>query len=76
MRFAMDLEDKPSMITLRGHTGKKDGRIHVDSTSKLITFLLYLNPGWQSPKGCLRVLHNKHDINNFAAEISLRSDAV
>lgn len=66
----MDLDEKPSMITLRGHTGKKDGRIHVDSTSKLITFLLYLNQGWQSSKGCLRVLNNKHDINDFAAEVS------
>lgn len=69
-RFNMNLEDKPTMITLRGQTTKRDGHIHVDSSSKLITVLLYLNSNWQSPKGRLRLLYNNHDLNNYAAEIS------
>lgn len=69
-RFGMDLEDKPPMATIRGYTTERDGLIHVDSTSKLITFLLYLNPNWQSPGGKLRLLYNDHDLDRYAAEIS------
>lgn len=69
-RFSMDLKDKPSMITVRGYTTERDGHIHVDSVDKLITFLLYLNPNWQDPKGRLRLLYNKHDLSPFAAEIA------
>src|ERR1700733_9106295 len=36
-KFGMDLEDKPTMLTLRGMTSAKDGAIHTDSKSKLIT---------------------------------------
>src|SRR5712691_8383750 len=39
-RLGMDLKDKPPMLTVRGRTGKKDGRIHTDSKSKLVTVLL------------------------------------
>jgi len=69
-RFSMDLKDKPSMITVRGYTTERDGHIHVDSTDKLITFLLYLNPNWQDPKGRLRLLYNKHDLSPFVEEIA------
>jgi SM-20-related protein len=69
-RFNMDLSDKPPMITVRGYTTERDGHIHVDSKDKLITFLLYLNPNWQSPDGRLRVLYDKHSLNPYAAEVS------
>jgi SM-20-related protein len=69
-RFDMDLEDKPPMITVRGYTTERDGHIHVDSESKLITVLLYLNQGWQSSEGCLRLLYNNHDLSRYAAEVS------
>jgi len=69
-RFAMNLDDNPCMITLRGHTAKKDGRIHIDSASKLVTVLLYLNQGWQSNAGRLRLLYNKKNLDHFAAEVS------
>lgn len=68
--FGMNLEENPPMITVRGYTTERDGHIHVDSSSKLITFLLYLNPNWDSPTGRLRLLYNNHDLNNYAAEIS------
>jgi len=69
-RLGMDLSDKPPMITLRGHTDTKDGEIHTDSKSKLVTLLLYLNPGWQAAGGRLRLLYNNKDLNRYAAEIS------
>jgi hypothetical protein len=69
-RFDLDLQDKPTMITVRGQTTERDGHIHVDSESKLITVLIYLNQGWQSPEGRLRLLYNNKDLDHYAAEIS------
>jgi len=69
-RLGMDLHDKPPMITLRGHTDTKDGDIHTDSKSKLVTLLLYLNSGWTAPGGRLRLLYNNKDLTPYAAEIS------
>lgn len=68
-KLGMDLSDKPAMVTLRGHTTERDGKIHVDSESKLITVLLYLNPNWQHEGGKLRLLYNQHDLHNYAAEV-------
>jgi SM-20-related protein len=68
-RFDMNLNDKPSVITLRGHTTERDGHIHTDASSKLITVLLYLNPNWTSSEGCLRLLYNKKNLEPYAAEI-------
>src|SRR6266705_1393152 len=65
-----DLMGRPPMLTVRGRTGKKDGRIHTDSKSKLVTVLLYLNRGWSAPEGRLRLLYNDHDLTRYAAEIS------
>ena len=69
-RLGMDLTNRPPMITVRGRTSEKDGEIHTDSTSKLVTVLLYLNPGWVSPVGRLRLLYNNRDLVPYAAEIS------
>ena len=47
------------MVTLRGASREKDGRIHTDSTAKRVTVLLYLNPdseSWAKQEGCLRLL--------------------
>jgi hypothetical protein len=69
-RLGMDLRDRPPMLTVRGRTGKKDGRIHTDSKSKLVTVLLYLNSGWSAIEGRLRLLYNDRDLNPYAAEVS------
>ena len=69
-RLGMDLSDNPPMVTLRGRTDTRDGEIHTDSKSKLVTLLLYLNPGWQAPGGRLRLLYNNRDLSPYAAEIS------
>src|SRR5205814_319415 len=69
-RLGMDLNGRPPMLTIRGRTGKKDGQIHADSKSKLVTVLLYLNSAWSAPAGRLRLLYNDHDLSRYAAEPS------
>lgn len=69
-RLGMDLKGKPPMITIRGHTTNRDGHIHTDSTSKLATVLLYLNPNWASSGGKLRLLYNNRELTPYAAEVS------
>jgi hypothetical protein len=71
-RFGLDLSDAPTMVTLRGRTREKDGRIHCDSTAKRVTVLLYLNPAtaaWAAHDGCLRLLRGPDDIEDFAVEV-------
>lgn len=68
-KFSIDLMDKPLVVTARGFSRQKDGQNHTDSKTKLITVLLYINDGWESPNGRLRML-NSDDINDYAAEFS------
>jgi len=68
-KFAVSLDGRPKMYSLRGHTRAKDGQIHTDSRDKIITVLLYLNEDWQQPGGRLRILRNGHDVDDFAAEV-------
>jgi len=72
VRFGLDLSDAPTMVTLRGRTRDKDGRIHCDSAAKRVTVLLYLNPAtdaWAAHQGCLRLLRGPDDIEDFAVEV-------
>ena len=52
-KFDLDLTGRPTMYTVRGFVGDRDGHIHTDSKTKIITVLLYLNEGvggrWRSP---------------------------
>ena len=68
-KFDLDLSDHPIMITARGYSRKKDGRIHTDSKSKVVTLLLYLNDDWTAETGQLRVLNDKNDLDSFSCEI-------
>ena len=68
-KFSLDLEGKPTMFTVRGKCRSKDGQVHTDSESKIITVLLYMNPSWEDQGGRLRLLGSK-DINDIKAEIS------
>jgi hypothetical protein len=71
-RLGLDLSAAPTMVTLRGHTGPRDGRIHCDSLAKRVTVLLYLNretDAWSRHEGCLRLLRGPDDIEDFAAEV-------
>jgi SM-20-related protein len=69
-KFAIDLAGRPTMITLRGYSDGKDGRIHTDSATKLITLLLYMNPVWDEAAGRLRLLRQADDLEDFVAEVS------
>jgi len=69
-KFAIDLTGRPTMITLRGFSDGKDGRIHTDSATKLITLLLYLNPVWEDAAGRLRLLRGADDLEDCVAEIA------
>lgn len=68
-KFAVDLNDKPTMLTLRGYTNERDGHIHTDSKSKLITILIYMNPTWDDDGGQLRLLRNEKNLDDYVAEI-------
>lgn len=68
-KFALPLDGYPVMTTVRGVMREKDGRIHTDSKTKVITVLLYLNPAWSEDGGHLRVLRNDHDLDNYVEEI-------
>jgi len=68
-KFDVQLENRPTFITLRGKTRAKDGRIHTDTKSKLITLLLYLNPEWESDAGRLRILRDSENLENYVIEI-------
>ncbi len=68
-KYGVDLSDKPLMITVRGQAQKKDGRVHTDTKTKFVTCLLYLNDIWDKRDGCLRMLRNPNDLDDFAVEI-------
>lgn len=68
-KFEVDLADRPTTYTLRGACAARDGQIHTDSKSKIITILLYLNPAWAPDGGRLRLLRNGRDLENYAAEL-------
>ncbi len=71
-RFGLDLDDAPTMVTLRGWTNDRDGYIHRDSTAKRVTVLLYLNPAtdaWAQHEGCLRLLRGPDDLADYAVEV-------
>ena len=52
-KFGIDLTNRPDMITVRGRCSEKDGKIHTDSETKIITILIYMNAGWESSGGQL-----------------------
>ena len=68
-KFGVDLTDRPTMYTVRGHVRAKDGSIHTDSKTKIITVLLYMNEGWESDGGRLRILRSGSDLEDYAAEV-------
>jgi len=71
-KFGLDLRDAPTMLTVRGWTSERDGRIHCDSTAKRVTVLLYLNPDdgkFAAHEGCLRLLRGPGDIEDYVVEV-------
>jgi SM-20-related protein len=68
-KFGIELDQRPTMCTVRGYLRKKDGSIHTDSKTKIITVLLYLNEGWDNKGGRLRLLRNGTDLEDYVAEV-------
>lgn len=68
-KFGVDLRGRPTMITVRGHCGPRDGRIHTDTPNKILTVLLYMNPTWEETGGRLRLLRSAHDLEDVLVEV-------
>lgn len=68
-KFGISLQHKPTMVTVRGRCGTRDGNIHTDAASKIITALVYMNPQWEVAGGCLRLLRSSTDIEDVIVEI-------
>lgn len=69
-KFGIDLAERPTTLTVRGRCRLKDGKIHTDSKTKLITVLLYLNEPWNSDGGRLRLLNSGDSLEDSFAEVS------
>ena len=68
-KFEINLDDRSTMITVRGKASARDGRIHTDTKSKFLTMLLYLNPVWEAEGGWLRILRNGKNLDDYVVEI-------
>jgi hypothetical protein len=68
-KFDIDLSNRPTMVTVRGRAQAKDGRIHTDSKTKIITVLLYMNGQWEAPGGRLRLLRSETSLDDMLAEV-------
>lgn len=71
-RFGLDLDEAPTMLTLRGWTNERDGKIHTDSRAKRVTALLYLNranDAFVTHDGCLRLLRGPADLDDYVVEV-------
>lgn len=68
-KFDTDLTQRPTMITIRGMCRAKDGKIHTDSKTKILTVLIYMNDRWSHEGGRLRLLHSSSDLDDVITEI-------
>ena len=68
-KFGMDLSARPTMVTVRGQSRASDGKIHIDSRTKLVTVLIYMNGKWEPQGGRLRLLRSQDDLNDVIAEV-------
>jgi hypothetical protein len=68
-KFNLDLTNRPDMITVRGRCSDKDGKIHTDSETKIITILIYMNSAWESPGGQLRLLRSGTNLEDVILEV-------
>jgi hypothetical protein len=75
-KLDLPLAELPRFITIRKLSATHEGRIHCDSESKVASMLLYLNDGWSSPDGRLRVLRGSESLDDYAAEIDPLSGTI
>ncbi len=68
-KLGLSLQGRPTMVTARGQSAAKDGQIHTDSRTKLITVLIYMNNAWEAKTGRLRLLRGPDDLEDVIAEV-------
>ena len=69
-KFGRDLHPFPRLTTIRKLSQLKDGRIHTDGPSKVMTLLVYMNDAWDADgAGRLRVLYDGDNFEPYAAEV-------
>jgi SM-20-related protein len=68
-KFGIDLVGRPTMITVRGRCAARDGRIHTDSETKVVTVLIYFNDAWEAKGGRLRLLRSPDNLNDMIDEV-------
>jgi SM-20-related protein len=69
-KFGIDLTGRPTMYTVRGFCRARDGKIHTDSKTKIITVLLYMNDAaWDSAGGRLRLLRSGEGLEDYFDEV-------
>ena len=69
-KFGLDLGGRPTLVTVRGRSSPKDGKIHTDNPNKLITLLLYLGGPGEATEGRLRLLNSPSDLGAYAIEVT------
>ncbi len=57
------------MVTARGVSAARDGQIHTDSRTKLVTVLIYMNNDWEAKTGRLRLLRGPDNLDDVIAEV-------
>ncbi len=68
-KFGVDLAGRPHTITARGRCSPKDGKIHTDTKSKILTILIYMNPEWEHSGGRLRLLRSNKSLDDPIMEV-------
>ena len=68
-KLGIDLKGRPTMVTARGVSSARDGRIHTDSRTKIVTVLIYMNNAWEAKTGRLRLLRGPDDLEDVIAEV-------
>jgi len=68
-KFDADLTGRPHTITVRGRCSPRDGRIHTDTKSKILTILIYMNPAWEHAGGRLRLLKSDAGLDDPIMEV-------
>jgi SM-20-related protein len=68
-KFGVTLKGHPELITVRGRCRARDGQIHTDTPSKIVSALIYLNRVWDADGGRIRVLRGSDSLDDWAEEI-------
>jgi hypothetical protein len=68
-KLDIDLAGRPVMVTVRGRCAGRDGEIHTDSKTKLVTLLFYTNRPWECASARLRLLRSPEGLEDFVAEV-------